>query len=64
MLADDVLPATPTFTDDDPVTGADLSVAGASYFYAVVPMDASDEPIGSANRTGAFVYGLVTGSGS
>ncbi len=59
----DVPISAPTFTDDDPDTGADLSIAGASYFYAVVPMNASDEPIGSANRTGAFVYGLVPGSG-
>ena len=53
----------PAFPDDDPDTGADLTVAGASYFYAVVPMNANDEPIGSANRTGAFVFGLVPGSG-
>ena len=59
----DVATTTPTFTDNNSVTGADLTVAGASYFYAVVPMNAGDEPIGSANRTGAFVYGLVPGSG-
>jgi uncharacterized repeat protein (TIGR02543 family) len=58
----DVATSAPTLTDDDPDTGADLSVAGASYFYAVVPVNADDEPIGSANRTGAVVYGIVPGS--
>ena len=58
----DVATTTPTFTDNNSVTGADLTVAGASYFYAVVPMNAGDEPIGSANRTGAFVFGLVPGN--
>jgi hypothetical protein len=52
-------PSTVTFPDPD----ADLSVAGNTYFYAVVPMNASDEPMGSGNRTGAFVYGLVPGTG-
>ena len=60
----DVATAAHAFPDDDPDTGADLTVAGASYFYAVVPMNADDEPIGSANRTGAFVFGVVPGSGS
>ena len=55
--------STPTFTDDNPVTGADLTKAGVSYFYAVVPVNASGEAIGSANRTGAFVYGVVPGTG-
>lgn len=54
----------PAFTDDDPVNGADLSVAGATYFYAVVPVNASGDPIGSSNRTGAFVFGLEPGAGS
>jgi len=58
----DVPTASPTFTDDDPTTGADLTVAGASYFYAVAPMNASNELLGSANRTGAFVFGLVPGN--
>lgn len=43
---------------------ADLSVAGATYFYAVVPVNAGGDPIGSSNRTGAFVFGLVPGAGS
>lgn len=54
----------PAFTDDDPGTGANLSLAGAMYFYAVVPVNASEDPIGSSNRTGAFVFGLIPGAGS
>ena len=41
----------------------DLSVAGTSYFYVVTPMNAGNEPIGSSNRTGVFVFGLTPGSG-
>lgn len=59
----DVAPSAPTFTEDDPDMDADLALAGASHFYAVAPMDASDEPIGSANRPAAFLYSLVPGSG-
>ena len=40
----------------------DLSVAGTSYFYVVTPKNASGEPIGSSNRTGAFVFGLTLGN--
>ena len=43
---------------------ADLSLAGASHFYPVVPMNASDEPMGSANRTDAFVFGLCPAAAS
>jgi hypothetical protein len=54
-----VATATHTFTDPT----ADLTVAGASYFYVVAPMNANDQPIGASNRTGAFVYGVVPGIG-
>ena len=47
-----------TFPDPE----VDLSVAGTSSFYVVTPMNASGAPIGSSNRTGAFVYGLTPGN--
>ena len=55
---------TPTTTPEDlefPDPEADLTVAGNTYYYAVVPLDASSQPFGSYNRTGAFVFGLVPG---
>ena len=52
------LPSQVTFPDPD----ADLSVAGNRYFYVVTPMNSGGVPIGSANRTGAFVFGLVPGN--
>jgi len=60
----DATTATPAFTDDDPETGADLTAAGATYFYVVVPVNASGEPVGSSNRTAAFVFGLIPGADS
>jgi hypothetical protein len=58
-LTPDVSPASPTYTD----LAADLTGAGNTYFYVVVPMNPSDEPVGASNRTGAFVFGLTPGSG-
>lgn len=49
------LPGAVTFPDDE----ADLSVAGATYFYTVTPMSAVPEPCGSSNRVAAFVFGLT-----
>jgi hypothetical protein len=53
-----LLPSQVTYPDPD----AGLSVAGNTYFYVVTPVDASGAPIGSANRTGAFVFGLTPGN--
>jgi len=53
----DVPTATPTFTD----TTADLTAGGNTYFYLVAPANGSDEPIGSSNRIGVFVYGITPG---
>jgi hypothetical protein len=47
-----------TFADPD----ADLAAAGNTYYYVVAPMNASGGPLGSSNRTGAFVFGLTPGN--
>ncbi len=53
----DVPASTPTFTD----MTADLTVGGSKFFYLVAPANASGEPIGSSNRIGVFVFGMVPG---
>ena len=53
-----VTTAVHSYTDPTAV----LTVAGNTYYYVVAPMNASDEPIGASNRTGAFVFGLVPGN--
>ena len=58
-LIPDVSPASSTHTDST----ADLTGAGNTYFYVVVPMNASDEPVGASNRTGVYVFGVTPGSG-
>ena len=53
-------PVSPQMTFPDP--DANLAVAGNSYFYVVSPMNTSGDPLGSSNRTGAFVFGLTPGN--
>ncbi len=63
---DDVTPSTPpTAPPEDlgfPDPTADLTAAGNTCFYAVVPLDTSSQPLGNYSRTGAFVFGLVLGT--
>jgi hypothetical protein len=40
---------------------ADLTIPGASYYYAVVPVNESGESFATSNPTGAFVYDLMPG---
>lgn len=54
-------PSAPPSPVTFPDTGANLTVAGNTYFYTVTPQNASWAAIGSGNRTGAFVFGLVPG---
>lgn len=48
-------------TFEDP---ADLTIPGASYYYAVVPVNANGESFATSNHTGVLVYGLMPGSTS
>jgi len=55
-------PSAPPSPVTFPDTGANLTVAGNTCFYTVTPQNASWAVIGSGNRTGAFVFGLVPGT--
>jgi hypothetical protein len=59
-LPGDVTPVSPQTTFPDP--DANLAAAGNTYYYVVAPMNASGAPLGSSNRTGAFVFGLTPGN--
>ncbi len=57
----DVTPAVTPAAMSYPDATVDLTASGRTYFYLVVPVNASGEAIGSSNRTGVFVYGLTPG---
>ena len=47
-----------TYTDST----ANLGVAPNAWYYVVAPEDSSNNPVGTSNRTGAFVFGLTPGN--
>jgi hypothetical protein len=53
-----VTSAAHTYTDST----ANLGVAPNAWYYVVAPEDSSNTPIGTSNRTGAFVFGLTPGN--